>query len=109
MRIAGGPTPSIEGYGDINAVFRSGNGLVQVLKTNVVHLPDLCHHLFSLPTLVTNGHTSEGRPTGVVIRALPWFQVVHSLSWTPAELTGDQVTFSRYISNLAEVNGGNGT
>ena len=32
LRIANGTTRSIEGYGDINFVFRSGNGLVDVLS-----------------------------------------------------------------------------
>ena len=31
LRIADGNTRSIEGYGDISVVFRSGNGLVDVL------------------------------------------------------------------------------
>ena len=41
LRIADGSTRSIEGYRDMNFVFRSGNGLVQVLLTNVAHVPDL--------------------------------------------------------------------
>ena len=55
LRIADGSTRSIEGYGDINFVFRSGNGHVQVLLTNVAHMSDLRYHLFCLPTLVKNG------------------------------------------------------
>ena len=34
LRIADGSTRSIEGYGDVRFVFRSGNGLVHVLLTN---------------------------------------------------------------------------
>ena len=41
---------------------------MQVLITNVAHVPDLCYHLFPLPNLVQNSHTPEGRPTGVVVR-----------------------------------------
>ena len=41
---------------------------MQVLLTNVAHVPDLRYHLFSLPTLVKNGHTFEGRPTRVVVK-----------------------------------------
>ena len=82
LRIADGSTRSIEGYGDVRFVFRSGNGLVQVLMTNVAHVPDLRYHLFSLPTLVKNGHTFEGRPSGIVVRlksersiVFPWKSV----------------------------------
>ena len=64
LRIADGSTRSIEGYGDKNVVFRPGNGLVPVLA-NVAHVPDLRYHLVSLPTLVKNGHTFEGHPTGL--------------------------------------------
>ena len=46
---------------------RSGNGLVDVLLTNVAHVPDLRYNLFSLPTLIKNGHAFEGRPTGVIV------------------------------------------
>ena len=47
LRIDDRSTRSIEGYGDISAVFRSGNGLVQVLFTNVAHVPDLTNHRFA--------------------------------------------------------------
>ena len=67
LRIADGSTRSIEGYGDITFVFRSGNGLVQVLLTNVAHVPKLRYHLFFLPTLVKNGHTFEGPLAGIVV------------------------------------------
>ena len=39
--IGDGSTRSIERHGDINVVFRSGTRLVQVLLTNVAHVPDL--------------------------------------------------------------------
>ena len=68
LRIADGSTRTIKGYGDINFVFRSGNGLVQVMLTNVAHVPDLRYHLFSPPTLVKHGHTFEGRPAGIVVK-----------------------------------------
>ena len=68
LRIADGSTRTIEGYGDINFVFRSGNGHVRVMLTNVAHVPALRYHLFSLPTLVKNGHTFEGRPVGIVVK-----------------------------------------
>ena len=48
LRIAGGSTRTIEVYGDINFVFRSGDGLVRVKLTNVAHMPDLRYHVFSL-------------------------------------------------------------
>ena len=41
LRIADGSTRTIGGYDDINFVFRSGNGLVQVTLTNIAHMPDL--------------------------------------------------------------------
>ena len=41
---------------------------MDVLLTNVAHVPDVRHHLFSLPTLIKNGHTFEGRPTDIVVR-----------------------------------------
>ena len=64
LRIADGTSRSTEGYGDINNVFRSGNSLVNVLLTNVAHVPDLRHHLFSLPTLDKYCHAFEGTPHG---------------------------------------------
>ena len=82
LRIADGSTPSIKGYGGINVVFRSRNGLVQVLITNVAHVPDLRHHRFSLPALVKNGHTSKWRSTGVAIRLESERAVVFPLSGT---------------------------
>ena len=83
LRIADGSTRSIEGYGDLNVVFRSGNGLVQVLITNVAYVTDLRYHLFSLPTLAKNGHTFEGRPKGVVIRLRAFGRV--SVEWGPIQ------------------------
>ncbi|CAN0531062.1 unnamed protein product [Scytosiphon promiscuus] len=66
LRITDGSTRSIEGYGDIRFIFWSGNSFVQVLLTNFEHVPDLRYHLLSLPTLVKNGHTFEGPPSGIV-------------------------------------------
>ena len=40
LRIADCSIRSIEGYGDINFVSRSGNDLVHVLLTNVAYVPD---------------------------------------------------------------------
>ncbi|CAN0515573.1 unnamed protein product, partial [Scytosiphon promiscuus] len=68
LLIADGSTRSIEGCGDINSVFRSGNGLVKVPLTNVAHVPDLRHHLCSPPTLIKNGHAFERCPTEIVVR-----------------------------------------
>ena len=82
LRIADGSTRSIEGYGDISFVFRSGNGLVQALLTNVAHVPDIRYHLFSLPTLVKNGHTFEGRRTGIVVKLKSERLIVLPLSGT---------------------------
>ena len=63
LRIADGSTRMIEGCGDINFVFRSGNDLVQVTLTNVAHVPDLRYRLLSLPNLVKHGHTFKERRT----------------------------------------------
>ncbi|CAN0500014.1 unnamed protein product [Scytosiphon promiscuus] len=66
LRIADGSTRLIGGYCDVRFVFRSGNGFVQVPITSVAHVPDLRYHLFSLPTLVKNGHTfKKGAPSGL--------------------------------------------
>ena len=91
LRIADGSTRSIEGYRDMNFVFRSGNGLVQVLLTNVAHVPDLRYHLFSLPTLGKNGHTFQGRPTGVVVKLTYERSTVLPLSGTLYSLYGYRV------------------
>ena len=91
LRIADGSTRSIEGYGDVRFVFRSGNGLVQVLLTNVAHVPDLRYHLFSLPTLVKNGHTFEGRPSGIVVRLKSEKSIVFPLSGNLYSLYGYRI------------------
>ena len=91
LRIADGSTRSIEGYGDVRSVFRSGNGLVQVLLTNVAHVPDLRYHLFSLPTLVKNGHTFEGRPSGIVVRLKSEKSIVFPLSGNLYSLYGYRI------------------
>jgi len=94
LRIADGSTRSIEGYGDVRFVFRSGNGLVQVLLTNVAHVPDLRYHLFSLPTLVKNGHTFEGRPSGIVVRLKSERSIVFPLSGNLYSLYGYRIDSS---------------
>ena len=68
LSFADGSTRTIEGYGDINFVFRSGNGLVRVMLRNFAHVPDIRYHLFSLPILVKHGHTFEGLPAGIVVK-----------------------------------------
>ena len=94
LRIADGSTRSIEGYGGIRFVFRSGKGLVQVLLTNVAHVPDLRYHLFSLPTLVKNGHAFEGRPTGIVVKLRSERSIVFPLTGTLYRLYGYRVDCS---------------
>ena len=60
LRIVDGSTinKSIEGYGKT----------LSFGPETVSCMPDLRYHLYSPLTLVKNGHTSEGRPTGVVVR-----------------------------------------
>ena len=41
LLIADGSTRSIEGYGDINVIFRPGNCLVGVLLKDIAHVADL--------------------------------------------------------------------
>ena len=66
LRIADSTTRSIGGYRDISYVFPSRNGLVDVVLTTMAHVPDRRYHLLSMPTLIKNSHTFEGRPTGVI-------------------------------------------
>ena len=94
LRIADGSTRTIEGYSDINFVFRSGNGLVRVTLTNVAHVPDLRYHLFSLPTLVKHGHTFEGRPAGVVVKLKSERSIVFPLTGNLYSLYGYRVDCS---------------
>lgn len=60
LRIADGSIRSTKGYSDVNFLFRSENRLVQVLLTNVAHVPDpattylLCP-LSSKTVAVSNG------------------------------------------------------
>ena len=91
LRIAACSTRTIEGYGDINFVFRSGNGLVRVTLTNVAHVPDLRYHLFSLPTLVKHGHTFEGRPAGIVVKLKSKRSIVFPLTGNRYSLYGYRV------------------
>ena len=68
QRTADGSTRTIERYDNVSFVFRSGNGLVRVMLTNVAHLPDIRYYLFCLPTLVKNGHGFEAHSTGIVVK-----------------------------------------
>ena len=104
LRIADGSTRSIEGYGYIDFVFRSGNGLVQVLPTNVAHVPDLRYHIFFLPTVVKNGHTFEGRPTGIVVKLKSERSIVFPLTGTLYSRYGYRIgcnTGENYFAVLA--------
>ena len=64
---------------------------MQVLLTNVVHVPDLRYNRFSLPNLVKNGHTFEGRPTGVVVKLKSSRSIVFPLTRTRYSLFGYRV------------------
>ena len=67
---------------------------MQVLLTNVAYAPDLRYHIFPLPTLVKNGLTSEGRPTGVVVKLKSERSIVFSLTGTLYTLYDYQVDCS---------------
>ena len=92
--IADGSTRTVEGYGDINFVFRSGNGLVRVSLSNVAHVPDLRYNPFSLPTLVEHGHTFKGRPTGTVVKLKFERLIVFPLTGNLYSLYGHRVDCS---------------
>ena len=94
LRIADGSTHTIEGFGDINFVLRSGNGLVQVTLTTIAHVPDLRYHLFSLPTLVKHGHAFEGRPAGIVVKLKSERSIVFPLTGNLYSLYGYRVDCS---------------
>ena len=91
LRITDGSTRTIEGSGDINFAFRSGNGLVRVTLTNVAHVPDFRHNLFSLPTVVKHGHTFEGRPAGIVVKLKSERSIVFPLTGNMYSLYGYRV------------------
>ena len=91
LRIADGSTRMIEGYGGINVFFRPGNGVVRVTLTNVVRVPDLRHHIFSLPSLVKNGHTDEGRPAGIVVKLKSERSIVFPLNGNLYSLYGYRI------------------
>ena len=93
-RFADGTTRSLDGHVDLSFVFPSGNGLVDVLLTNVAHVPDLSYHLFSLPTLIKNGHAFEGRYTDIIVRLKPERSIVFPLSGTLFSLYGYRVDSS---------------
>ena len=68
---------------------------MEVLITNVAHVPDLRYHPSPLPTLVVeNGHTFEGRPTGVVVRLKPRRSIVFPFSGTLCSPYGSRVDYS---------------
>ena len=69
-------------------------GLVQVLLTNVAHVPDLRHHLSFLPTFVKNGRTFEGCPTGVVVKLKSERSIVLALGGTLYSLHGYRIDCS---------------
>ena len=92
--IADGLTRTIEGYGDVNFVFRSGNGFVRVTLTNVAHVPHPRYHLFSLPTLVKHGHTYEGRPARIVVKLKSERPIVFPLTGNLYSLYGYRVDCS---------------
>ena len=94
LRIADGSTRTIEGYGDINFAFRSGNGLVRITLTNVAHVPDLRYDLLSLPTLVKHDHTFEGRPAGIVVKLKSERSIVFPLTGNLYSLYGYRVDCS---------------
>ena len=64
---------------------------MQVLLTNVAHVPDLRYHLFSLPTLVKNGHTFEGSPSVIVVRLKSEKSIVFPLSGNLYSLYGYRI------------------
>ena len=47
---------------------------------HIAHVLDLRYHLFSLPTLVTNGDTFEGRPTGIIVKLKSERSIMHPLT-----------------------------
>ena len=55
---------------------------MDVLLTNVAHVPDVRHHLFSLPTLIKNGNAFEGRPAEIIVRLKSERLIVFPLSGT---------------------------
>ena len=91
MRTADSSTRSVEGYGVVNFVFWPVNGLVQVLLTNVAHVPDLRCIIFCLPTLVKNAHTLKGHRTGVVVKLKSERSIVFPLTGNLYSLYGYRV------------------
>ena len=63
-----------------NLSFGPGTGLVQVLLADVAHVSDLRYNFFSEPTLVMNGHTFEGRTTGLVVKLKSESSIVFPVS-----------------------------
>ena len=78
----------------LSFVFRSRNGIVRVTLTNVAHAPGLRYHLFSLPPLVKNGHTFEGRSAGIVVKLKSERSIVFPLTGNLYNLHGYRVDCS---------------
>ena len=67
---------------------------MDVLLKDVAHVPGLRYHLFSLPTLIKNGHAFDGSPTGVSVRLEYLHSIVFPLSGTLFSLYGYRVDSS---------------
>ena len=86
-------TRAIEGYSDIDFVFGSENGHVQVTLKNAAHVPGLRYHVFSLPTLVKHCHAFEGR-FFLVVKPKPERSTVFPLTGNLYSLYGYRVNCS---------------
>ena len=62
-----------------------------MLLTNVAYVSDLRYHSCSLTTLIKNGHTFEGRLTGVVARLKSERSIIFPLSGPLFSLCGYRV------------------
>ena len=65
-----------------------------MLLTNVAYVSDLRYHSCSLTTLIKNGHTFEGRLTGVVVKLKSERSTVFALIGTLYSLYGYRVDCS---------------
>ena len=75
MKTASGTKYPIEGYGDLRLTFRSGRGKVLLLLLDVVHVPCLSYHLFSLRVAADEGHKYTGTGDGIMMRGKAIFPV----------------------------------
>ena len=64
------------------------------MLTNVAHVPDLRHHLFSLPNIAKNAHTFEGRPAGIAVKLKSERSIVFPLTGNLYSLYGYRVDCS---------------